>query len=171
MRLCRVEDMHQFWGDARFIREWPGVVEYRFRTGASRHHHAGVQASLPIFYTCTPAENTNGQKYAYSWDRVGVGFNWRPVAVPDPDPVREFGLSQGPGPGLVYQSRPGRPTITSGPRLPLTPSAWIFRSGPGPPGSKAKPPFWTSSTMKAICGTTGWFLRQTGCPTAITTLA
>ena len=72
----RVEDMHTFWGDARFTREWPGVVEYRFRTGA-------IATITPVFNVFTDilhmhsSENSNGQQYAYSWDRVGVGFNWR----------------------------------------------------------------------------------------------
>jgi biofilm PGA synthesis protein PgaA len=72
----RVEDMHTFWGDARFTREWPGVVEYRFRTGA-------IATITPVFNVFTDImhmhsrENSSGQKYAYSWDRVGLGFNWR----------------------------------------------------------------------------------------------
>jgi hypothetical protein len=72
----RAEDMHQFWGDARFVREWPGVMEYRFRTGA-------VATITPLFSVFTDIlhmhsrENANGTKYAYSWDRVGLGFNWR----------------------------------------------------------------------------------------------
>lgn len=72
----RAEDMHQFWGDARFIREWPGVMEYRFRTGA-------VATITPLFSVFTDIlhmhsrEISNGTKYAFSWDRVGLGFNWR----------------------------------------------------------------------------------------------
>lgn len=72
----QAEDMHQFWGDARFTREWPGVVEYRFRTGA-------VATITPVFSVFADIlhmhsrENTDDQKYAYSWDRVGGGFNWR----------------------------------------------------------------------------------------------
>ncbi len=72
----RVEDMHTFWGDARFTREWPGVVEYRFRTGA-------IATITPVFNVFTDilhmhsTEKSSGQKYAYSWDRVGLGFNWR----------------------------------------------------------------------------------------------
>jgi len=71
----RVEDMHTLWGDARFTREWPGVVEYRFRTGA-------IATITPVFNVFTDIlhmhsrENTSGQNYAYSWDRVGLGFNW-----------------------------------------------------------------------------------------------
>ena len=72
----RVEDMHTFWGDARFTREWPGVVEYRFRTGA-------IATITPLFNVFTDimhmhsSENSSGQKFAYSWDRLGGGFNWR----------------------------------------------------------------------------------------------
>jgi biofilm PGA synthesis protein PgaA len=71
----KVEDMHRVWGDARFIEEWPGATEYRFRSG--------VTASInPIFKVFTDvlhmhsSETSNGQKFAFSWDRVGLGFNW-----------------------------------------------------------------------------------------------
>jgi biofilm PGA synthesis protein PgaA len=72
----RVEDLNTFWGDARFTREWPGVVEYRFRTGA-------IATITPLFNVFSnimhmhSRENSSGQRYAYSWDRLGGGFNWR----------------------------------------------------------------------------------------------
>ena len=39
----RVEDMHRILGDARFTTEWPGVMEYRFRSGVIASHHPGIQ--------------------------------------------------------------------------------------------------------------------------------
>jgi biofilm PGA synthesis protein PgaA len=72
----QAEDMHQFWGDARFTREWPGVMEYRFRTGM-------VATITPLFSVFADIlhmhslEKTSGTKYAYSWDRLGGGFNLR----------------------------------------------------------------------------------------------
>jgi biofilm PGA synthesis protein PgaA len=71
----QVEDMHTLWGDARSTNEWPGVTEYRFRAGA-------IATVTPVFKVFSDVlhmhskENSSGQKYAYSWDRVGLGFNW-----------------------------------------------------------------------------------------------
>jgi biofilm PGA synthesis protein PgaA len=71
----RVEDMPLAWGDARFIQEWPGVTEYRFRGGITG-------TVTPIFKVFTEVlhlygrEETNGQKFISFWDRWGFGFNW-----------------------------------------------------------------------------------------------
>ena len=71
----QVEDMPRILGEARLIKEWAGATEYRFRSGVS----ASVN---PVFKVFTDVlhmhsyENSSGQKFAFSWDRVGLGINW-----------------------------------------------------------------------------------------------
>jgi tetratricopeptide (TPR) repeat protein len=71
----QVEDMPMVTGDARVIKEWPGVTEYRFRSGVSATINPVFKVFSEVLHMHS-YENSSGQKYAFSWDRVGLGFNW-----------------------------------------------------------------------------------------------
>jgi biofilm PGA synthesis protein PgaA len=70
----RAEDMNLLWSDARFVNEWPGVTEYRFRGGVAVPVTPLFQLTSSILHMHS-LEYTNSQKYAYSWDRLSFGFS------------------------------------------------------------------------------------------------
>ena len=71
----RVEDLPLIWGDMRFINEWPGVTELRFRGGVTANINPVFQVFTNVLHMHS-SETTSTEKYVYSWDRVGLGFNW-----------------------------------------------------------------------------------------------